>query len=55
MGMSDDQQEFLLTLRRALLLIIRWIERREAARGKRKLGNTTRPRDRGHTLTGGDP
>ena len=52
---DDDWREFLLTLRRALLLIVRWIERREAARGKRKLGYGPAPRDRGHTLTGGDP
>ena len=36
---DDDWREFLLTLRRALLLIVRWIEQRGAARGKRKLGN----------------
>jgi hypothetical protein len=41
---DDDWRGFLLAFRRALLLIVRWIDGR--------LGYTTRPRDRGHTLRG---
>jgi hypothetical protein len=45
MSMSDSPRECLLVLRRALLLVVRWVEGR--------LGYTTRPRDRGRTLTKG--
>jgi hypothetical protein len=46
--MGDSQREFLLVLRRALLLIIRWIEQR--------LGYGPPAKGRGRTLTGGgDP
>jgi len=40
-----SQREFLLVLRRALLLIIRWIERREGG-GAWRMGHKVTPRQR---------